>query len=281
MSKHTPFRDEAAGIFRQEGVCPYADSMAELPEDAYAQDPNKVEHYAYLGRVIDWGVEEFFAAHDRNPEPIVTTDTPAQLSAAISDGFADVFGRLGTEVPAELAEEWEYLSDSQAHRHELFVLRHPTIERAMRTGYRNFSQITTPFLYDSLTEVYGVELGGKPENWPVLYDVASLNARQLNAFGNYFLVRNPGALEDVIEIVGEDERERLRFEGDFPEGVKVPGVFAPEDANLPADQYGRVELADIPGGPTVGCPIIFKPKHVRDLWALYAGQRSRMQEDSE
>lgn len=266
---NTP-RSQAAEIYRSEGVCPF-----EPAAPSGDTDPQKISHYGYMGRIIEESVEGFLGAYGAR-----TTAGTVAGSAALSGAMTCTFGEaLAAQDPEVHQAEWDYLEASQAERYARHPGRWPDAHKTLEVGFANFARLTTPHLYDALKDIYdqGERVACVPENWPLLYSLASLNSRQLDVFGNYFFLRQPEKLRHCIGARDiNDGAKHLRFKEGFPENVRISRSFDPQGLTKPGKKsysLGSVR-AD---GPTVGCPIIFKPKLVRDLWTLYVTERQRIE----
>lgn len=239
----------------------------------------KIDHYAYMARVIHAGVEGFFES-DYSLAEIAKADSVKALDHVMTSTLL-LHLTLALESP-EFEELTAHLEASQAERRTINPAYHPSIEWTLIAGVNTYMN-TSAGLYSALEESFGVEVASSPTNASIIDRLSKLNISQFIPYKHTYLDNAADSpmpnVQYFIKQFDKSPSGDVRFKVNFPGNALIPvpatqnkGMWGTEDFLV--DGNKTTLLRDIPPDiATVGCPISFDPAQGRQLWALYAEAR--------
>jgi hypothetical protein len=245
-----------------------------VPKDGAAaeRDDYKIEHYAYLGRLINTGIRTFFD-DDAALTVVTSTSTEASLRGELTHGL------LHSIVDNDASELYEVLNTSQLRRsHSDFDLA-----EMINAGLNTYAD-NTKAVYDILAANYGHLAARHPSNASILDRLSKLHVTQIPLFAKVYLndfveQGEPNNSHLFLEMIEQAADGGFRFKKGYPENAYIPNGALKLKTNRMSSyvpilgdetlKLKNIELKSV----TIGCPISFEPLIGKKLWNLYAQQR--------
>lgn len=238
---------------------------------------NRVDHYAVLAQVIDYGVEHYLNTVDENS--FLNVPSLPRLASELRNDLSNVI-TTALDSPA-FEEHFNSLHGSVQARQELSGNRWNDIKLSILAGSTTFADSFT-YIFDVLQSRFNPEIAAHENNWQIADRLAKLNITQSQGYYGTYLTTHKN-WSKFIEQLDYSDTEGVRFKKGFPLNAYVTVTSVDrrkrmlDDNDFTLDgEIPVVQLKDLDPNGAIGCPITFNQSNLKSLWRFYAHHAHRI-----
>lgn len=241
---------------------------------------NKIDHYAVLSQVINNGISDYLENPPENSQ-LYNARSLNDLSAALRGEVSDTI--IQTLLSDTFKDHFDSLHESQMQRHAMDTSKWDDLMLNILAGTTTFVQNFSS-IFSILQRHYGVEVASHPDNWRIADRLAKLEIHQLSAYTGRYLheFRNWPEMIEHIDVSSDGSAEfKAGYPGDARIFIAAQYLSTPQD-NGPAYNLDGTpvlvpaQLKDMDTSATIGCPVTFSPKIIKELWGVYTSHAHRI-----